>query len=302
MEGALKTYFTKSFKEQQLFSFSDQEKPLYQSITEVFQGASGIFTKSLQFAQHLYDCSNHKNIKPGELMVVVLENCVFEDEILDAIGIFKSESKEQFIKLRPAEDTFELELLEGINSHKLDKGAIIFNTAADEGYRVAIVDKTNTQEEARYWKEKFLGVAPIANEYFHTNQYLDMCKKFALQSDEEDRVEQIDLLNRSVEYFKSRETFDEEEFEEIVLQAPERREAFHQFQQQISEETESPMFERSFEISPSAVQMAQRHIRSVIKLDKNFHVYVHGNRSRIEKGFDEEKGLHYYKLFYEEES
>ena len=181
MEGALKTYFTKSFKEQQLFSFSDQEHPLYQSITEVFQGASGIFTQSLQFAQHLYDCNNHKNIKPGELIVVVLENCVFEDEVLDAIGIFKSESKEQFIKLRPAEDTFELELLEVINSHKLDKGAIIFNTAADEGYRIAIVDKTNTQEEARYWKEKFLGVAPIANEYFHTNQYLDMCKKFALQ-------------------------------------------------------------------------------------------------------------------------
>jgi len=40
----------------------------------------------------------------------------------------------------------------------------------------------------------------------------------------------------------------------------------------------------------------------VIKLDKNFHIYVHGNRDLIEKGFDEAKGKNYYKMYFEQES
>lgn len=36
----------------------------------------------------------------------------------------------------------------------------------------------------------------------------------------------------------------------------------------------------------------------VIRLDKNFHVYIHGNRSKIEEGKDE-KGK-FVKLYYDE--
>ena len=39
----------------------------------------------------------------------------------------------------------------------------------------------------------------------------------------------------------------------------------------------------------------------MLKLDKNFHVYVHGKRDYIEKGFDSQKGMNFYKLFYENE-
>jgi hypothetical protein len=40
----------------------------------------------------------------------------------------------------------------------------------------------------------------------------------------------------------------------------------------------------------------------VIKLDKNFHVYIHGDRELVDKGYDDEKGMKFYKLFYSEES
>ena len=39
-------------------------------------------------------------------------------------------------------------------------------------------------------------------------------------------------------------------------------------------------------------------LKSVIKLDKNFHIYVHGRRDLIERGFDEGKGKKYYKVFF----
>lgn len=40
-------------------------------------------------------------------------------------------------------------------------------------------------------------------------------------------------------------------------------------------------------------------IKSVIRLDNNFHIYVHGDRKKIEKG--EDKKGKYYKVYYTEE-
>jgi hypothetical protein len=43
-------------------------------------------------------------------------------------------------------------------------------------------------------------------------------------------------------------------------------------------------------------------MRSVIKLDKNFHIYVHGGEKMIQKGYDPETGMQYYQIFFNEES
>lgn len=43
-------------------------------------------------------------------------------------------------------------------------------------------------------------------------------------------------------------------------------------------------------------------MRSVIKLDKNFHIYVHGGEKMIRKGYDAETGMSYYQIFFKEES
>jgi hypothetical protein len=60
--------------------------------------------------------------------------------------------------------------------------------------------------------------------------------------------------------------------------------------------------EENFEISAHAVKRQAKIFKSVLKLDKNFHIYIHGNREMIEKGFDEAVGKHYYKLFFDSES
>ena len=43
-----------------------------------------------------------------------------------------------------------------------------------------------------------------------------------------------------------------------------------------------------------------RVFKSVLKLDKNFHIYIHGDRNRIERGVDEQ-GRKYYKIYYDQE-
>ncbi|MBN2668770.1 MAG: hypothetical protein JXR60_06030 [Bacteroidales bacterium] len=50
-----------------------------------------------------------------------------------------------------------------------------------------------------------------------------------------------------------------------------------------------------------AVKSNKKYFKSVIKLDKSFHVYVHANPENLEKGFDKERDMKFYNLFYKEE-
>ena len=60
-------------------------------------------------------------------------------------------------------------------------------------------------------------------------------------------------------------------------------------------------FADSFEISDNAVRKQSKVYKSVIKLDKNFHIYVHGDRELIEQGRDPD-GRKYYKIYFNEET
>jgi hypothetical protein len=58
----------------------------------------------------------------------------------------------------------------------------------------------------------------------------------------------------------------------------------------------------SFDISGAAVKKQARVYKSVLKLDKNFHIYIHGNKDLIEKGFDDGRDMNYYKVYFREEN
>ena len=44
----------------------------------------------------------------------------------------------------------------------------------------------------------------------------------------------------------------------------------------------------------------EKSFKSVLKLDKNFHIYIHGDRQLIEKGTDAD-GRKFYKVYYDKE-
>jgi hypothetical protein len=116
---------------------------------------------------------------------------------------------------------------------------------------------------------------------------------------EVEKTDQIVLLNRSVEYFNKHETFDKEEFETEVFGQPDLIESFRNYDTEYRQNYDIEL-EDSFDISPQAVKKQARVFKSVLKLDKNFHVYIHGNKDMIEKGVDED-GRKYYKLYFEDE-
>jgi len=47
---------------------------------------------------------------------------------MDAIGIFKSETKQDFLRISTGANGFDIKIEEGINLNKIDKACLIYNT------------------------------------------------------------------------------------------------------------------------------------------------------------------------------
>lgn len=303
-------YFLNPFKDTEefySFSFSDGDftlNPLYQYANSIFSNDSNFKQKSGSIAKLLYEIALHPQIKSGDLFIVAFENISLNGQMVKAIGIFKSENRQEFLKLNKKLKEFSLKYYDGINVDKLDKGCLIFDIDDETGYKLCVVDKSNKSSEARYWVDFFLNASPIRTNFLQTNQFLGITKQFVTkQLDEEfdvSKADKIDLLNRSVEYFKTHETFDKKEFEEDVLQDSGIIKSFRNFDDFYRKENEIEIAS-SFDISQQAVKKQARVFKSVLKLDKNFHIYIHGNRDMIEQGVDKD-GRKYYKIYYQQES
>ena len=264
VHNLLKSYFLAPFKKDAYYRFAPIEDNLYHNlvynaVNSIFEDNTNFYEASLNIAQHLFDQSNHPNIKAGELY---------------------------------------------INIKKLDKACLVFNVESENGYRVSILDKTNSTE-AVYWTTDFLGLEQCEDNYFQTSNYLKLCKDFVQevynQENDIPKADQIDMLNRSIDYFKKADTFNENLFKEEVVSDPQIIDAFENFKNYYEEKNELALKDQ-FDVSNSAVKDEKRYFKHVLKLDKNFHVYIHGQKKYIEKGYDSDRDMNYYKLYFREEN
>lgn len=306
----LNKLITSNFKFDELYQFHYFPdlalNPVYTIIKSMFERTDigNFINLSKNLGRYLYDKSNHPQIKAGELGVFYLENCTVDDEIVDCIGIFKSENKQKILKVEDKQTGYDLADIEGLSIHKLDKGCLIFNLHKEQGYLIAIVDNTNRRAEAKYWTEDFLSIRPINNDYHQTTHIMESAKQFIAQTidadDEASKSEKIGLLNRSVDYFKNNQQFDLQQFEQEVFAQDDLIQKYQDFSQNYAQENQlEPV--RNFDISPKAVKKQEKYFKSVVKLDKNFHIYIHGGKDMIEKGRDED-GRKFYKIYYQEEN
>lgn len=299
----LKKYFFHSFKDETFYQFEHDhdlnQNKAYKIIGEIFDNPSSFIELSKNLVQLLHQYSQQPQIKAGEVYIAYFNDCVVDDEMCDAVGIFKSETKESYLKVKQQPQSFNLNNDEGVNINKLDKGVIVLNTEREHGFKMKVVDRTNNIE-AKYWLNTFLKAKIISDDYYHTQQYMHMCKDFALEALPDDKLERAGFINDSSQYFQENQQFDKASFQEKVLQKPEIIEAFENYQEDYAANNAQPSLE-NFDIEPKAVKKLKPVFKSVIKLDKNFHIYVHGNKDMIKKGFDDASGMHFYQLFYSDE-
>ena len=275
---------------------------VYGAATQIFEDPERLFEQSVNLAKYLYEQSTHPKIKGGEFYTVYFKDCLLDGETVDAVGLFKSENKDTFLKVLREGGNFNLESEQGINIKKLDKGCLIFNKDRENGYVVAVVDNTNRGVDAQYWIDDFLHVRQRKDEYANTENVMAMAKQFITKElpkeFEVPKADQIDLLNRSLQFFKEKDTFDIEDFANEVIEQPEVIESFKNYKKTFEEER-SMEIDDSFAISQHAFKKQQRSYKRIIRLDKKIQIIIDGNRDHVEQGEDE-KGK-YYKVYYNTE-
>lgn len=302
-----KRYLFSSFKLEEYFGFHHKEalemNSVYSIVQNIFTDQSTFVDDSSQLAELLYEVSVHPKVEEGELTVVYMKNIKIGENFVDAVGIFKSESESAFLKYNHKESHYEVSTDFGYDVNKVDKGCLIINTNAEDGYDVVIVDHKSKGEEARFWKDSFLGLKPIENDFFQTKVAMEVAKSFVespITSDlEMGLTEQIELLNKSSEYFQNTDSFERGTFEEAVFNNDENLVmGFRNYEENLSAE-QNIEFPTNFEISKPAVKKNNKIFRSILKLDKNFSIYIHGDRDRAERGEDDNGK--FYKFYYDEE-
>lgn len=276
--------------------------PVYTFVRSIFENLNNFENQSQNFARHLYDQSTHPKIKGGEFYTVYFRDCIVDGDTVDAVGLFKSENKDTFLRVLHEGGNFNLESEQGINIKKLDKGCLIFNKERENGYVVAVVDNTNRGIEAQYWMDDFLHVRQRKDGYANTQNAMALAKNFVTKALPEQfevsKADQIDLLNRSLEFFKENDTFEMEEFANEVIEQPEVIESFRQYKRSFEEENDV-VIDDSFDISDYAFRRQQRSYKRVIRLDRKIQIIIDGNRDHVEQGEDE-RGK-YYKVYYNSE-
>ena len=300
-------YFLTPFTSEDYYRFHHESdlslNEVYSYVSKIFKNKDLLYKQSINLAKHLYEQSTHPKIKCGEFYTVYFKDCILDGETLDAVGLFKSENKDTFLKVLQENGNFNLQSEKGINIKKLDKGCLIFNKEQESGYIVAVVDNTGKGVEARYWLEDFLHVRLRKNEYTNTQNFMTLTKNFVTQElpkeFEVSKTDQIDILNKSLDFFKDKDTFDIDDFTNEVMTEPETIEKFRQYKQRCEDET-GISIDDQFPVSEAARKKQQRSFRRVIQLDKKIQIVISGNRQNIEQGTDT-KGK-FYKLYYTEEN
>lgn len=311
LTAVLREYFFKPFrdKEESYYIFSHEADlefhTLYNLASKMFDNPGKAHELSLEVAKHLYEQSEHPHIKSGELYVTYLENLQIDNEKVEGIGIFKSEIKQDFLLFKERENHLDMVLQQGINLNKLDKGCLIFNTKKEEGYKILSID--SNKYDTRYWLESFLGVEVLADEIFYTKKYLKFCQDFAknVVLPAEDKQQEVMFMNRSVNYFAKNDEFEETNFMNEVIDNPDLHPEFRHFKQE-----KAPKYHiediSNFPIANQAVTAARKSIKNVINLDTNIQIkldFINPDSADrfIEKGWDEEKQMYYYLVYFNKE-
>ncbi|MEM6317926.1 MAG: nucleoid-associated protein [Bacteroidota bacterium] len=311
LREVLMDYFLKPFtKVTETYQFVHNVDIGYNVVNDlakfIFKDQNDFKYKSVDILRHLYDQSNHPHIKSGDLFVVLFGDVLLNDELVDAIGIFKSEDRIPFLDVIKEEDNLEIVKQLGISIRKLDKGCLIFNTDLDNGARVLSVDTNSYDTE--YWLSYFLNVDYIRDSNFETRTYLEMCRSFSDEviKEKESKKEQIDFLNQSIAYFEENDMLLQHDFRQTVFEDEVLKEEFANFKTEY-ENDHGVVLSETFDISPVVLKKQQkREIKNFIKLDTNIQIKLDfrnpdSSRKFMEKGYDEEKEMYYYKVYFNEE-
>jgi hypothetical protein len=273
----------------------------------IFQDEETFVEVSKNIVKHLYEQSNSAQIKTGDVIIAIFEDIEFNEVITNAIGIFKIENKINFFQTFMEKDSLDVFVQKGISTKKLDKGCLIINSTDAEGRIILSVDNNNY--DAQYWIKNFLNVKQADDNNQHTQNYIEMCKDFSEEVLKEDFgvQEKTKFLAKTVDFFKENETVNINDFkEEIFEENEDYKPLFDDYKKQF-EEINDVLVRNQFAISDIVLKKQKQKIKTEIKLDTNIQIKLDidapdASIEYLEKGYDEERKMKFYKVYFNEEN
>lgn len=291
----------KSFTMDDLKCFSYIESvelnPVYKFVSKMFDDEEAFLKQSVNIATYLYDQSIHPNIRSGELYVLLLE-CEYKKETVEAIAILKSEKKDPFLATDNDGRSISVRTVYGTGMKGLDKGCLVLNMDRANGYIVGTVDNTNNGNDAQYWTDNFLHVSDCMDDYHETVKLMDLCMGFVQQIGDKSAEDRAILGTKTSELLKKNEALRMSDLAEILCQTDEQKQELDTYKQAYEEEHGA--FKDELNIVAKATSRKPVHRMNTLKVGKDFEVKVLNPRARIEYGRDESTGEPYYILYYKE--
>lgn len=283
------------------------------TLNEINSYSAQIFNDDSQFVEfskhmvmHLFEQSNSAQIKTGDVIIALFEDIEYNEIITNAIGIFKIENKTNFFQTYLENDSYDVMVQKGINTKKVDKGCLIINTGDTEGKIVLSVDNNNY--DAQYWINQFLNIKYPDDNNQHTKNYLEMCREFSKEvlKPTYGGQEQTSFLTGTVDFFKENEVINIERFKEEVIEDEKLIDQFEEYKKSFETE-QSVLIRNQFDVSEIVLKKQKQKIKAEIKLDTNIQIKLdidapEASTEYLERGYDEEKKMYYYKVFFNAEN
>jgi len=254
---------------------------------------------------HLFEQSNSAQIKTGDVIVVLFEDVEYNEVFTNALGIFKIESKTNFFQTYMEGSSVDVVVQKGISTKKIDKGCLIVNYQDDEVLVVLSVDNNNY--DAQYWIKNFLNIKYADDKNNHTQSYIEMCKDFSNEVLKTDfsTQEHSHFLAKTVDYLKENDTVNIHDFKDSVFDDDDQKELFDDYKK-LYEGEKDVLIRNQFHVSEAVPNKPEQKRKTEIKLDTNNQIKLDveapdASSEYLELGYDEEKKMRYYKVFFNEE-
>jgi len=305
LEDVIKKFIFSPFRSNELFNFNNPtNNSIFASIKQMFSSPNSFGSESKKIAKHLFEKTNNPKVNGGNIFIVHLNDMIMNDELVSAIGLFKTESADTFLKVKSSDDKLLVERDVGINISKMAKGAIIFNVNEEDGYLISLLDKRSKSEEIAYWSESFLNISPFKDDYYQTKNAMGCISDFVTQTLPDiysmNKSEQSALLYSSLEYFKDNDDFAWDVFAKEIFIAPEVIDELDTHKGKYEKENDVE-FSETFTINTPALKKEAKAFKSIIKLDDRFEIIIYKDNENLIRGKDPATGMNYYQILFKNE-
>ena len=301
-QAFLKDFFIKPFSREKseytfVHSIDLKYNIIYNTVLDMFQGGDFV-NDSISIYKHLESVSSLPTIKDGDIFIVKIEDVLNGNAYCDAIGIFKIETKNEFIETSVDRNGYlDIRVKTGYTSQKIDKAClIVFTEDMPVGY---IIDRS---KDTKFWCHDFLGMTIKQTSYNQSKALTSMMEGFIKDKLAKENImskcEQIEFVNHYTSLLSRAEVIDLAELQEQVFQDKKLSDMFDEYRK-IYEEQENVSFDSRLTLSHSAANMSKKYRK--ILLDDTVELYLLKTGDFVERGYDDARGKYFYKLFFTKE-